>query len=257
MDIKNEKQIQIMRQGGELLSRALKAVVDAVRPGVEMRELNAIAERVLKEGGGKPSFKGYKTKQAKTPFPSTVCVSRNNEIVHGFGTREDKLENGDIVSFDIGVKYKGLHTDMAVTVPVGDVSNEAKKLLEVTRRALLAGIGAVRDGAAISEIGKAIETYVKPHGYGIIRDLVGHGVGKQAHEDPHVPNFYDPRYDKIILKKGVTIAVEPMLTTGDWRIKTLEDGWTIVTADNSLAAHFEVTVAVTEKGHEILTPMVV
>lgn len=257
MDVKTNKEIAIMKEGGALLSMTLGEVVKVVRPGAKMSDLDALAERLLRAGGGEPSFKGYTTKHEKRPFPATLCISRNEEIVHGPGSRDVKLEEGDLVGLDIGVRYKGFCTDMAVTVPVGQVSDRARQLLRVTDGSLLAGLGAVRDGASISEIGKAVEAYVKPYGYGIVRDLVGHGVGRQVHEDPHVPNFYDKRYDNVILKQGLTIAVEPMLTAGgDWRVKTLDDGWTIVTTDGSLAAHFEVTIAVTDNGYELITPFI-
>jgi len=256
MTTKSKKEIEKMKEGGLLLSRALQAAANAVRPGVKMKELDAIAEKVLRDGGGVPAFKGYKTRAADSPYPATLCISKNNEVVHGIGTREDVLNEGDIVGLDIGVKYKGLYTDMATTVAVGKVSDEAKKLMTVTKEALKVGIGVVRGGGTVGEVGKAIESFVKPYGYGIVRDLVGHGVGHDVHEDPHVPNFYDPRYDKLIFKKGVTIAVEPMLTLGDWRIDTASDGWTIVTQDGSISAHYEVTIVVTEDGFDFITPLV-
>lgn len=253
---RSENEIAIMREGGALLSRTLAAVVGRVRPEVTMNELDRLAERLLREGGGEPSFKGYTTPYTKRPFPATLCISVNDEVVHGPGSRDKVLGHGDIVGLDIGTWYKGLCTDMAVTVPVGEVTKEVRELLTVTRESLLRGLRAVRDGAAVSDIGRAVQDYVKPYGYGIVRDLVGHGVGKAVHEDPHIPNFYDRRYDTIKLKTGQTVAIEPMLTTGDWQVKTLDDGWTIVTADGSLAAHFEVTVLVREAGCEVLTPMI-
>lgn len=256
-EIRTTKEIEIMRAGGALLSRALRAAVDMVRPGVTIRALDTIAEKVLRDGGGEPSFKGYRSRRGDDPFPSTVCISVNDEVVHGLGTRDMVLDDGDIVGLDIGVWYKGMCTDMAVTVPVGTVSTEAAQLMAVTRSSLLVGLEAVRDKAAVSEVGKKIQSYVKPFGYGIVRDLVGHGVGKDVHEDPHIPNFYDKRYDSVKLKAGMTVAVEPMLTMGDWRVETLDDGWTIVTADGSLAAHFEVTVVVTKDGYELITPFVI
>ncbi len=256
-EVRTEKEIEIMRAGGALLSKTLALVVAAVRDGVTMRELDALALRLLREGGGEPSFKGYKTKHERRPFPSTLCISVNHEVVHGPGTRDVILRDGDIVGLDIGVWYKGLCTDMAVTVPVGTASPEDAKLMATTRESLQRGLAVVRHGVAVSDIGHAIEAFVKPHGYGIVRDLVGHGVGKAVHEDPHIPNFYDRRYDGVRLGAGQTVAVEPMLTRGDWRVKTLEDGWTIVTADGSRAAHFEVTILVTQTGYEFVTPMVV
>lgn len=257
MDIKTIKEIDIMKEGGALLARALGEVIQAVHDGVTMRELDTLAEHVLRDGGGEPSFKGYTTKHEKRPFPATICISRNNEVVHGPGSRNEILKNGDIVGLDIGVRYKGFCTDMAVTVAVGNVDARSQKLIDDTRAAMLAGLDTIRAGSSVSAIGKAIEAYTKPRGYGIVRDLVGHGVGRHVHEDPHVPNYYDKRYDSIMVPAGLTIAVEPMLTLGDWRVKTLDDGWTIVTADGSAAAHFEVTIAVTKNGYELVTPLVV
>ncbi|MBI4280748.1 type I methionyl aminopeptidase [Candidatus Uhrbacteria bacterium] len=255
-EARTEKEIEIMRDGGVLLSRALSEVVKAVAPGITMIELDQLAERLLRDGGGEPSFKGYRSRHGEVPFPSTVCISVNNEVVHGPGSRAVALREGDLAGFDIGVWFQGLCTDMAVTVPVGKVKSEAQQLTQATRQALVAGLTAVRDSASVSDIGRAIEEFVKPYGYGIVRDLVGHGVGKKVHEDPHIPNYHDHRYDKVKLKTGQTIAIEPMLTLGDWRVKTLSDGWTIVTADGSLAAHFEVTVLVTENGYELITPFI-
>jgi methionyl aminopeptidase len=255
-EVRTKEEIEIMREGGALLATGLKAAVDAVQAGMTLRELNAIADKTLRAGGGKPSFLGYQSRASDTPFPSAVCISVNDEIVHASGNRNRELEDGDIVSLDIGVWHKGMCTDMAVTVPVGKVSDEATKLMEVTKESMLRAIGAVHGGVAVSEIGRACETYVKPHGYGIVRDLVGHGVGKKVHEEPHIPNF-DPRYDKVHLKTGMTIAVEPMLTAGDPTIKFAEDGWAVLTADGLLSAHFEVTLLVTDDGYELMTPLVV
>ncbi|MFA4845494.1 MAG: type I methionyl aminopeptidase [Patescibacteria group bacterium] len=254
--VKSQDEIEKMRHGGHLLSRALKAAVDIVAPGVMLKELDAIAERVIVEGGGEPSFRGYKSGPATKPFPSTLCVSVNEEIVHGLGNRDLKLKEGDIVGLDIGCWFEGLCTDMAVTVPVGEVSEEAIKLMEVTKDSLMAGVDAAKVGAEIKDISAAVENFVKPHGYGIVRALVGHGVGHAVHEAPHVPNFVSDRYPKVPIEDGMCLAIEPMLGMGgDHRVETAKDGWSIVMADGSLGAHFEVTIAVTKKGTEILTPL--
>lgn len=253
---KSQDEIEKMRRGGHLLSRALKAAVDAVAPGVMLKELDAVAERVIAEGGGTPSFKGYRSKPSDTPFPTTLCVSVNEEIVHGLGNRERKLKEGDIVGLDIGCWFEGLCTDMAVTVPVGVVSEKAMKLIQVTRDSLMAGVSAAQVGREVKDISAAIENYVKPHGYGIVRALVGHGVGHKVHEDPHVPNFVSDRYPKVPIEDGMCLALEPMLGIGgDYHVETAPDGWSIVMADGSLGAHFEVTIAVTKNGTEILTPL--
>lgn len=254
---KTQPEIDSMRRGGALLSRALKTAVEAVRPGITLRELDEIGERVIREGGGDPSFKGYQPSSEDTPFPSTICISVNDEIVHGLGNRDLALKEGDIVGLDIGCWFEGLCTDMAVTVPVGTVSPEARKLMDVTKASLLAGVEAVKVGGNIKDISRAVEETVKPHGYGIVRALVGHGVGHKVHEAPHVPNFVSDRYPDVEILDGMCLAIEPMLGLGgDYHVDTADDGWSIVMADGSLGAHFEVTVAVTKEGGvEILTPL--
>lgn len=253
---KTKTEIDAMREGGALLSRALAAAVEAVRPGVTLPELDAVAERVIREGGGEPSFKGYRSHPEDEPFPSAMCISVNEEIVHGRGDRSVALKEGDIVGLDIGLWYQGLCTDMAVTVPVGSVSEEALKLMAVTREACLAGTNAVRVGGLVSDVAKAVEAVVQPHGYGIVRSLVGHGVGHKVHEAPHVPNYVDKRYPNVAVEDGMCLAIEPMLGLGTWEVKTADDGWTVVMADGKLGAHFEVTLAVTKEGGvEILTPL--
>ncbi len=255
--IKTDKEIDSMRRGGALLSRALKAAVDAVAPGVTLRELDTIGERVILDGGGTPSFKGYQPSPSTPAFPSTICISVNEEVVHGLGNRDRILKEGDIVGLDIGCWYEGLCTDMAVTVPVGQVSDEAMKLMEVTRASLMAGVAAAKVGNEIKDISRAIEAYVTPHGYGIVRALVGHGVGHAVHESPHVPNFVSDRYPHVMIEDRMCLALEPMLGMGgDYHVDTAKDGWSIVMSDGSLGAHFEVTIVITkEGGAEILTPI--
>lgn len=250
--LKKPQEIDAMREGGALLSRALQKAVDAVKPGVTMRELDAIIEGEIVAGGGKPSFKGYKG-GGKIPFPSTACISVNNEVVHGLGTRDIVLQDGDIVGLDIGCWYKDLCTDMAATVPVGKISAARKKLLGITRDAMYAGVDAAIAGHTTHDMAAAIEGTV-PAGYGIVKSLVGHGVGHAVHESPHVPNFVSKAFPKTVLKPGMCLAIEPMVTRGTEDVYVAHDGWTIVTADGSDAAHFEVTIAITEAGPEILTP---
>lgn len=244
-----------MRDGGHLLSRALKAACGAVKPGATLSEIDATATRVIREGGGEPSFLGYKSYPEDEPFPSSVCISINEEIVHGRANRPITLREGDIVGLDIGLWYKGLCTDMAVTIPVGQVSKEATELMSVTREACLAGAESAKAGGLVSDIAKAVESVVNPHGYGIIRALVGHGVGHKVHEAPHVPNYTDSRYPRVEIVEGMCLAIEPMIGLGTWEVDTAEDGWTVVMKDRKISAHFEVTVAVTKDGMEILTPL--
>lgn len=250
--IKTKEEIEKMREGGALLSRALQSAVDAVKPGVTMRELDIIAERVIREGGGEPSFKGYKG-GGTTPFPSTLCISVNNEVVHGVGEREIVLKEGDIVGLDIGLWLHGLCTDMAASVPVGNVSKEKMALLRVTRKAMYAGVESAIIGNKIFDISGAIEDAVGSK-YGIVTALVGHGVGHAVHESPHIPNYRNKKFPEVKIQEGMCLALEPMITTGSDEIETAEDDWTIVTVDGSDAAHFEVTIAITKEGPEILTP---
>lgn len=252
--IKTPAEIDSMRRGGALLSRALQAAVDAVKPGVVMRVLDDIATDVIVAGGGKPSFKGYKA-GGSIPFPSTMCISVNDEVVHGIGGRDIVLREGDIVGLDIGCWFEDLCTDMAVTVPVGSISAERLKLLRLTRDAMRAGVEAAIVGKKVFDIGAAAED-ATPKGYGIVKALVGHGVGHAVHESPHVPNYRGNKkqFPDVLLKAGMCLAIEPMITTGTDQVKTGKDGWTIVTSDGSDAAHFEVTIALTEKGPELLTP---
>jgi len=253
---KTPEEINKLRKGGALLSSALKAAVEAIAPGVTIKEVDAIGERVIREGGGKPSFKGYTSCPDDTPFPSTICISVNEEVVHGLGDRERPLKEGDIVGLDIGCWYEGLCTDMAVTVPVGKVSDEALNLIKVTRASLLAGVEVAKVGGEIKDISRAVEAYVEPHGYGIVRALVGHGVGHEVHEAPHIPNYVSEKYPRVEIEDGMVLALEPMLGLGGkHQVDTAKDGWAIVMADGSLGSHFEVTIAVTKDGVEILTPL--
>ena len=245
-----------MRQGGALLSRALEAAAKAVVPGARLKEIDTIGEQVILQGGGKPSFKGYQSNPSDTPFPSAFCISVNEEIVHGLGNRDRILKEGEIVGLDVGCWYEGLCTDMAMTVPVGKISNEAKKLISVTKEALAVGIEQARVGNVIKDIGIAVEELVTPHGYGIVRALVGHGVGHGVHEPPHIPNFVTDKYPRVDIQEGMCLALEPMIGLGgDYRVETAPDGWSVNMADGSMSAHFEVTIAITKDGPEILTSL--
>lgn len=251
--VKTDSEVDAMRRGGALLSRALQAAVDAVKPGVTMRTLDDIATRVIEEGGGKPSFKGY-TAGGSKPFPSTMCISVNHEIVHGLGNREIVLREGDIVGLDIGLWLEGLCTDMAVTVPVGKITKERLALLRTTRDAMYAGVDAATVGNTVMDIAGAIEDAVDQSTYGIVTSLVGHGVGHKVHEAPHVPNYRGKQFPAVKLVEHMCLALEPMLTTGSDEAVTADDGWTIETEDGSDAAHFEVTIVITKNGPEIITP---
>jgi len=236
-----------MREAGRILAETLELVVGHVRPGVIEKELDEIARREFKKRGVVPTFLNY----GQPPYPATVCVSINDEIVHGIPGERD-IADGDIVSIDIGCTHKGFVADMAVTVGVGDVSPQAQRLIEVTREALWRGIGAARGGARLGAIGAAIQTYVEGEGFAVVREYVGHGVGRQMHEDPQVPNYGIPETGPI-LRSGMVIAIEPMVNVGDWRTKRDNDNWTVRTMDGSLSAHFEHTLAITDAEAEVLT----
>lgn len=250
--IKTPADIKILREGGKRLSYILGEVAKAVHPGVKQTELNDIAERLIVEGGDKPAFKNYRPHGAKIAFPAALCVSMNDEVVHGIPVDMELVE-GDIVSLDLGLEHKGLFTDMSITVPVGKVNKGAEQLMEVTRKSLEIGIKEVKDGAKIGNIGYEIEKFVKSYGYGIVRELAGHGVGYSIHEPPYVPNF-GKKNTGLILKEGMVIAIEPMVNEGGDAIYEAEDEWTIKTADGLRSAHFEKTVVITKNGAEVLTP---
>lgn len=254
---KTPSEIDIMREGGHILSRALKAAVDSVRPGITLREVDAIGEASMRAEGATPSFLHYKSSPSDTPFPSTICLSVNEEIVHGLGNRNRVLIEGDVLGLDIGCWYKGLCTDMAMSVYVGsNCPSNIAKLLAVTKESLLAGVAAAHVGGDIKDISAAIEKVVAPHGYGNVRALVGHGVGHAVHENPHVPNFVAAHYPSIKIKDGMCLALEPMFGMGgDYRVDTADDGWAIIMRDGSIGSHFEVTIAITKNGTEILTPL--
>ncbi|OGL82739.1 type I methionyl aminopeptidase [Candidatus Uhrbacteria bacterium RIFCSPLOWO2_01_FULL_53_9] len=251
--VKTAQEISLLREGGALLSRALGAALDAASSGVTMKELDAIAERVIRGGGGEPSFLGY-TGGGDIPFPATVCISRNAEVVHGPGNRDHVLEDGDVVGFDIGCWYEGLCTDMAYTVAIGDALSDARTLMNVTKAALQNGIKVVKAGAKLQSISQAIEDPIRPHGFGIVTSYVGHGVGHRVHEEPQIPNFVSSQFPNPEMKVGMVLALEPMVTLGGGLVQVADDGWSAITVDGSLAAHYEQTIVVTAEGFEILTP---
>jgi methionyl aminopeptidase len=249
--IKTENEIERLRRGGPVLARILRAVADAVAPGVTTQSLNDLASKLISEAGAKPAFLGYKPDGADRPYPASLIVSINEEVVHGIpGNRV--LKDGDIASLDLGINFEGVFLDHAVTVPVGTIGKEDKKLLSVAESSLYEGINAITPDGTIGDIGYAIEQYIKPHKFGIVRTLSGHGVGRAIHEDPYVPN-YGKKGKGEKLKPGMVIAIEPMITRGSEDVVLLDDGYTLITPDHSRSAHFEHTVLITETGVEILT----
>jgi methionyl aminopeptidase len=251
--IKTPEDIQKLREGGEHLAKILAALREAVKIGVETASLNALAEKMLQALGDKPAFLNYKPQGARRAFPASLCVSINDEIVHGIPTENNrKLVEGDIVSLDMGLTHDGLIVDSAITVGVGEIDAKAKKLLAATEEALQAGIKVARGGMYVGDIGVAVEAVAKRNHFSIADELAGHGVGYKVHEDPFVPNFGMPGQGPL-LKPGMVIAIEPMLNEGVGNIMVGQDGWTILTKDGSRSAHFEHTILITEGAPEILT----
>jgi len=247
IQLKSAREIEIMAEGGRILAATVEMLRKAVRPGISTAELDAKADEFIRSHeGAVPAFKGL------YGFPGSICASINNEIVHGIPSPKRVLKDGDIVSLDVGVGYKGFFTDSATTVAVGKVDEQTTELLEVTRRALDAGIDAARIGNHIGDIGAAVQGVVEAAGFTVVRDLVGHGIGVSFHEEPQVPNYGKPkRKEKLV--PGLTIAIEPMVNVGGPATKTLSDKWTIVTVDGSRSAHFEHTIAITNEGPRVLT----
>jgi methionyl aminopeptidase len=247
IQLKSAREIELMAEGGRILAAAVQRVRDAVRPGVSTLELDAVAEEFIRShAGATPAFKGL------YGFTGSICASINQEIVHGIPSRKRVLAEGDIISIDVGVAYRGYFTDSATTVPVGAVDDETARLLEVTERSLAAGIAAAVPGNHLGDIGAAVQQVVEGAGFSVVRDLVGHGIGVEFHEEPQVPNYGKPKRG-LKLVPGLTIAIEPMVNVGGPMTRTLPDKWTIVTVDGSRSAHFEHTVAITESGNRVLT----
>ncbi len=256
--IKTPEEIEVLRRGGALLSRVLGKVARRVSPGVTTAELDELAEREIKKAGGRPAFKGYRIKRVKAAYNSTVCTSINDEVVHGLAHPPRVLRDGDIIGLDIGMQHPavgGMFTDMCVTVAVGKINAKAERLMKVTRECLERAVATVHAGSRLSDIGNAVQSHAEGNGYGVVRDLVGHGVGYDVHEEPRVPNYVDADTADMILREGMVLAIEPMINAGSWEIETMPDGWTVKTVDGSLSAHFENTVVVTKDSCEILTPL--
>lgn len=250
--LKSTQEIKILRTGGKVLSEILKLVAKSAKAGVTTEELNDLAEKLILEKGGEPSFKGYGDHGHS--YPAALCTSINEQVVHGI-PGAIVLKSGDVLSLDIGMKYPkktGLFTDMATTVAIGRIEKQKKKLIKITRQALELWLRKIKPGVDLNEIGTEVQRFIETNGFSVIRELAGHGVGHAVHEPPMIFNYYSSN-NKFILKEGMVLALEPMVSMGDYRIKTLDDGWTVVTVDKSVCAHFEHTVAVTKNGCEVLT----
>ncbi len=244
--LKTSRELAAMKAAGKISARALKLAGEAVEPGVSTMEIDRLVRRYIEEQGATPSFLGY------GGFPASACISVNNVVIHGIPQKGHLLKEGDIVSIDIGAYYEGFHGDNAWTFACGDVSKEAQALMDATRESLFEGIQAAQPGNRIGDIGSAVQRYVEARGYSVVRDFVGHGVGAKLHEDPSVPNYGTPGRG-VRLLPGMTIAIEPMVNAGVYTVETLTDGWTTVTTDGKLSAHFEHSVAITPEGPVILT----
>jgi methionyl aminopeptidase len=246
IELKSEYEIEKIRESGRMTAQVLKKLREMVKPGVATIELDETARKMTKGFGAKPAFLNY------NGFPFAVCISMNSEVVHGFPSKKRILKEGDIVSLDFGVEYKGFFSDSAITVGAGKVAPEVKKLMDITEQSLYKGIDQAKAGGRLGDISAAVQKYAESFGFSVVRDYVGHGVGRRLHEDPQVPN-YGKKGSGLILEPGLVIAIEPMINSGNCEVEVLENDWTVVTSDGSPSAHFEHTVAITKDGPQILT----
>ena len=244
--IKSSREIALMKEASQILVKARQALFEKIQPGISTEALDQHADKIIRDLGGIPSFKDYEG------YPKSICTSVNEVVIHGIPSQKVILKDGDIISIDIGVNVKGYHADSAFTYAVGNISKDAKQLLEITEKALYIGIQEAKPGNYVSNIGHAIENFIKPYGYSIVETFTGHGIGKELHEAPQVLN-YGPKNQGPKLKPGMTICIEPMINLGTKDVKVLSDGWTVVTEDQSLSAHFEHMILITEDGCEIMT----
>lgn len=246
ISIKSEKEIELMREAGRILAITHEELEKALRPGMSTWDINRIGEEVIRSYGCIPSFLNYHG------YPASICVSVNDEVVHGIPSKKNLIKEGDIVSLDAGVIYKGYQSDAARTHGVGQISAEAQRLIRVTRESFFEGIKVIKEGVHLNDVSKAIQTYAESNGFSVVRDLVGHGIGTALHEDPQIPNYAQKRRGPR-LQAGMTLAIEPMINAGTYAVNWLDDDWTVVTADGSLSAHYENTVLVTKDGYELLS----
>ena len=244
--LKTGRELKVMREACRISAEALKLAGSAVEPGVTTAELDKIAEKYILSQGAVPNFKNY------NGYPATACISINNEVIHGIPSKKRVIKSGDIVSIDLGAKFEGYHGDNAATFACGDISEEAKRLMDTTRESLYEGIAAAVAGGRLGDIGAAVQQYVEKRGYSVVRQFVGHGIGTQLHESPEVPNF-GTHGRGIRLMPGMTLAIEPMVNMGHYDVKVMPDGWTVLTKDGSLSAHFEHTIGITPDGPQIMT----
>ncbi|MBO4987434.1 MAG: type I methionyl aminopeptidase [Lachnospiraceae bacterium] len=246
VSVKSEREIQLMRESCKILAKVYEELEKAIRPGVTTKELDTLAEKLIRVYGCVPNFLNY------NGFPGTICASVNEEVVHGIPSKNRVLKDGDIISIDCGCIYKGYHSDAARTYAVGNISAEVQQLMDVTKQAFFEGIKMAKAGNHLYDISNAIDDFVTPYGYGIVKDLVGHGIGTALHEDPQIPNFRQKRKG-LLLQPGMTLAIEPMINMGTWEVEWLDDDWTVVSRDGLPSAHYENTILITDGEPEILT----
>jgi len=246
VSVKSEREIQLMRESCKILAKVYEELEKAIRPGVTTKELDTLAEKLIRGYGCVPNFLNY------NGFPGTICASVNEEVVHGIPSKNRVLKDGDIISIDCGCIYKGYHSDAARTYAVGNISAEVQQLMDVTKQAFFEGIKMAKAGNHLYDISNAIDDFVSPYGYGIVKDLVGHGIGTALHEDPQIPNFRQKRKG-LLLQPGMTLAIEPMINMGTWEVEWLDDDWTVVSRDGLPSAHYENTILITDGEPEILT----
>lgn len=246
IEIKSEKEIELIKRASVIVAKTLKVLKESIRPGISTYELDEIAFKTIKSENAKPAFLGYRG------YPATTCISVNEEVIHGIPDRKKILKEGDIVSIDVGAIYEGFYGDAAITVPVGNIKKEHQKLIDVTRKALEIALSVVRNGVFLGDVSFAIQEFVESNGMNVVRDFTGHGIGRNLHEEPSIPNF-GKKGTGPMLRTGMTLAIEPMVCLGESKVRFLKDGWTVVTEDGSYSAHFEHTICVTDSGCEILS----
>ncbi len=249
--LKTEQEVAIMRKAGKALAEVMRKLAEVVKPGVSTQEIDRLAEDSILAAGGVPAFKGYGDRH--NPFPATICASLNDEVVHGIPSSEVILKEGDILKIDIGLKMEGFCADMARTFAVGEISEQAKQLIAATEQSFWKGVKQLKDGKNLSEYSKACEKVAVTAGFSVVKNLVGHGIGKNLHEDPQVPNYFERGYRDLVLKSGMTLALEPMVNVGTHETVIGRDGWVFLTADRKLSAHYENTILITNDGVEVLT----
>ncbi len=253
--IKTKQEIEIMREGGKILAEIMGELANYVKPGTTTKELDKVVSNLVFQYGAEPAFLNHIDKEdpesRKHPYPATLCTSVNNVIVHAMPS-DYQLKSGDIISLDLGVKYKGFYSDMAITLAVGNVEPEVLRLIKVTKKSLKTGLNEIKIGRTFGDVGFAIQKFVEGQGFSVVRELCGHGIGRELHEDPKIPNYKDEG-ESVIIKPGMVVCLEPMVTMGDWHLKKSKDGFGFETKDSSIACHFEHTIAITEKGPEVLT----